>query len=330
MAENKSQEIVQKPEGTIAPLPGVVLTRRDFLRIASVAGAQIVLWDLLAPFFDPAYPSLSKGLSRELFNFTLGLSKENIAKLHQKIEERFFIDIVNPDKLPFMRLKVYTPNKDKVEEKDVPTVSWGGPELVTLAMGLDNLPIRMYIPGKYYKEKTRFVLFGKMPDMNPDPNYGTGAFCGCSQEFGTIAVGQNTFGVLPPSTTVSYSRITHELAHKVVGSDRLDLGELGKLLSIADDGGLKTIFRKPSPEYTDAQLKALKPGYFGHIANLRYGAETFDEFVAEGAEAYRAGRENFLYTYTPFLGGERVSTFYSWLKEKIFFYGEYDSDGKLI
>lgn len=328
MAEEKTQESIQKPkEGEKPTRRG--LSRRNFLQIGGRLGAQLLLYDLICPFLDPSYPSISKGLSKNLFNFTLGLSKEDIAKLHQKFEERFYIDLVNPDEQHSVNVRIYRPNEDQPEEKDVPTVSWNGPELVTLAVGLDNLPRRMYIPGRYYDQKTRFVLLGKMPDTNPDPNYSTAAFCRCSHETGMVVVGKETFPTLPPLKSASYSRLTHELAHKVVASDQLDLGELGKLISIVGDRELEYIFRKPPSQYTKEMRRALRSARDEYVS-LRYGGTNFDEFVAVGAEIYKAGKEKFLNIYTPFIKDDKAIKLYSWLKEKIFFNSEYDPGRKLI
>ncbi|MEK7091051.1 MAG: twin-arginine translocation signal domain-containing protein [Patescibacteria group bacterium] len=294
------------------------MSRRDFLKLSGQAGLT-ALFAYLG--IDSAivnlgvFPRESGSLTEDFWNktetSTLGISEEDTRRLKVGIENKFCVNIIDPAKQGTVNVGSYE-NSNEGAKAEV--VEWQAPELVVLAENLMNLPPKMYKLGRD-GQKVKFVMLRKSPNLNQNARGGTAAFCMCGGEDDSVVVGRVDFPLLGFGRTWTKSMMCHELTHKVVGDDNLDLAGLGVLLGIGDEAKLSKIF-----SIADS---------LGWPANLKYGSVNFNEFVAVGAEAYLFGKEKMCHLYLPYLGKEGALRFYVWLKLNVFDKFEY-REGKIV
>ena len=300
-----------------------VFSRRDFLKLAGGVGSRGLFSYLGLDSFMAHSGTRGSTLTGDFWNkletFTLGMSEQDTKKLEKKVEEEFYINVVNPVEQRSVNAISYESGSGG-QEVEVPVVEWSASELVVLATSLMSLPPKMYIPGRNYpnmpgEDRVKFIMLGEAPNVNPAKGGTTAAFCRCGNEGGAVVLGRVDFPQIGIGRIWTRSAICHELAHKVVNADQLDLPGLGKKLGINDETQLNKVFSTASST--------------GWPADLRYGSTNYREFVAVGAEAYLFGKERMCGIYSSFLGQEGALKFYLWLKWNVFDKIEYQQ-GKMV
>lgn len=162
-----------------------LLPRRDFLKLAGAGFASLVLLGLpvdLAPF---------PGIETE-------------------VEKEFGIDIVNPEEKDNLPRDV----KHLVNTGSLEILRWTESELAVLSQILKKLPRKMYSPEPTYTGRLQFIL---THHPYTDRGWIVGGGCDCKASHGVVTL-EKTPGSTPSQSSFieSQSRVTHELAHKVV------------------------------------------------------------------------------------------------------------------
>ncbi|KKS41608.1 MAG: hypothetical protein UV61_C0007G0031 [Candidatus Gottesmanbacteria bacterium GW2011_GWB1_43_11] len=236
---------------------------------------------------------------------TLGLTTEQVESLHEATETQFGIDLVQPEQESTV---IYTSWAQKPTREQSAVVPWGPAELVTLAAALENLPTKMYQSGKYpFGVKTGFILVDDIKDHQPwAPISG---FCDCSAKTGRVIIDRGWFEVgsrefNPRNLFDSLGFLAHELTHRVVLQENLDLPALLSQLGINSESELVEIFTiKNFDQFVQEQNTESSGNWF------QYG-NTTTEFPAVGASVYLKGWDSFARTYSPFLEGRGPLIFY--------------------
>lgn len=303
-----------KQIGSLTPEPK--LSRRPFLRVAKFGAIAAVLDSILAHI--PLSPSLSKEFWERLETVTLGIPPEQLIKI---LEEKFQIELESPT----TGVTGVTYNTEKF-----PTIEWDTPRLRGLIQVLLDLPSPFYLPriinGK--EQRVRFaltdvpqwklkypILSGVFPGFKVGGDY-HGGFCACHDVQNQMVVLDKKH--LPATfTTSAATRSTwvHELTHTIT-SPEIDkyIESITKPIGFVQNSDLWQIF---SSEVD------ISNGRVNDKSNIGYGAKNFDEFFSVAAEYYVKGKDEFVKTYTRFLGKEKSEKLYEGIKQEIFKGKEY-------
>lgn len=290
---------------------GSNLSRRDFLKLSGGVALRVLLsylgLDAVAAHAVSSRTFATYDFWAQLETATLGLSAEDIAALHHKVEDHFRIDIVEPEEQK--SIPRYILENGVPKQLEIPILDWGGAELVVLQKSLATLPAHMYLPGVDFDHKTRFIL---LPYIGNPKSMGDVMHCQCAPNYADIWMARKYFATLAPYFSSTQSSIAHELAHKVSKDKGLDHEALLSQLQADRFDEVRTSFRTIDNPQKERAIKLARP------ASLRYGSIDVSEFTATGAQVYLRGPNTFSEVYRPFIGAEGSANFYGWLHRNIF------------